>query len=247
MTAREEQEKAAAAKAKASLVEQVEKRRFVGRELLLWLWMESEIFEATLETKEHGSFGLWLEKKLVLSAGEESTRIAAPLPGAGREAKEALLRGQLPEAAAIRVAWKDDETSLALHGESFAIRGLKLRTVLGGSEGEGMSQNDLVDELAGRRRGKPKRKKQSEEDEAALAEQAAFEERMLMTRELEDLLATLYRDFLTLRLSPTWKNVVVPTMRAWAAGDRIDADTYRAQKRGKTPTRAAEKAAKKRR
>ncbi len=246
MSARQEQEKAAAAKAKASLVEQVEKRRFVGRELLLWLWMESELFEATLETKAHGSFGLWLEKKLVLSAGEESTRIAAPLPGAGREAKEALLRGQLPEAAAIRIAWKDDETSLALHGESFAIRGLKLRTVLGGSEAESMTQNDLVDELAGRRRGKPKRKKQSEEEAAALAEQAAFEERMVMTRELEDLLATLYRDFLTLRLSPTWSAVVVPTMRAWAAGERVDADAYRAQKRGIAGGRA-EKPSKKRR
>ena len=31
--------------------ERIELRRFVGRELLLWLWFESEVFEATLETK----------------------------------------------------------------------------------------------------------------------------------------------------------------------------------------------------
>ena len=213
------------------LLDLVEKRRFVGRELLLWLWMESELFDATLRTEAHGDFGLWIEKKLVLSLHEESTRITAPLPGAGREAKEALLRGQLPEAAAIRIAWKDDETSLAIDAESFAIRGLKLRTVLDKEDSGGIG-GDLVDELAGKKRGKPKRKK-DERDEAELAEEAAFVERMTMTRELEDLLAALYRDFLALRLSPTWNKVVVPTMHAWAAGEDVDADAYRRGKSGK--------------
>jgi hypothetical protein len=206
----------------------VDKRRFVGRELLLWLWMESELFEATLETSTHGSFGLGIEKKLVLSHDEESTRITAPMPGAGREAKEALRRGQLPEAAALRIVWKDDETSLAIDAESFAIRGLRLRTVLE-EKGSGLA-GDLVDEMAGKKRGKPKKKKDTR-DEAELAEEAAFHERMVMTREVEDLLATLYRDFLALRLSPAWSKVVVPTMRAWAAGDEIDADAYRRAKR----------------
>lgn len=217
------------------LLDLVEKRRFVGRELLLWLWMESELFDATLRTEAHGDFGLWIEKKLVLSLAEESTRITAPLPGAGREAKEALLRGQLPEAAAIRIAWKDDETSLAIDAESFAIRGLKLRTVLDKEDSSGLA-GDLVDDLAGKKRGKPKRKKDAR-DEAELAEEAAFVERMTMTRELEDLLAALYRDFLALRLSATWSKVVVPTMRAWAAGDEIDADAYRRAKRGKPKAR----------
>ena len=56
------------------LVDRIEKRRFVGREFLLWLWFESELFDATLSTGAHGSFGLWLEKRLVLSAGKQSTR-----------------------------------------------------------------------------------------------------------------------------------------------------------------------------
>ena len=29
--------------------------------------------------REHGSFGLWIEKKLVLSLGEESTKVTAPI------------------------------------------------------------------------------------------------------------------------------------------------------------------------
>lgn len=207
------------------LVDRIEKRRFVGRELLLYVWMESELFDATLATKEHGSFGLWLEKKLVLSSGAESTRITAPMPGRGREAKEALLRGQLPEAAGLCIAWKDDETSLAIVGETFAIGGLKLRTLLdqGGGGGGGFS-HDLVDEMMGKRPGRPKRKAPREEEED---DDTPFYERMTMTREVEDLLATLYRDFLGVRLSPRWAEVVVPTMRRWAAGQEVDAEAYR--------------------
>lgn len=216
------------------LLELVEKRRFVGRELLLFLWMESELFEATLATREHGSFGLWIEKKLVLSHEEESTRITAPMPGAGREAKEALRRGQLPESATIRISWKDDETALTIDAESFALRGLALRTRLDEPQGGGLA-GDLVDEMAGAKRGKPKRKKVSEEDELRLERETAFRERMEMTREVEDLLGALYRDFLALRLGPAWSKVVVPTFVRWAAGERIDADAYRRAKLGKAP------------
>ncbi|MBN8612272.1 MAG: hypothetical protein J0L92_16880 [Deltaproteobacteria bacterium] len=218
------------------LIDLVEKRRFVGRELLLWLWMESELSEATLSTSEHGSFGLWIEKKLVLSLGEESTRISAPMPGLGREAKEALQRGQLPEAAGIRIAWKDDETALAIDAESFAVRGLKLRTLLDKANGDGETTTfggDLVDEMSGKKPGRPKKKKVvDEERERDLEEEAAFQERMTMTRELEDLLATLYRDFLALRLSKTWGAVIVPTMKRWAAGEHVDGDAYQKAKRG---------------
>ncbi|AKF09747.1 hypothetical protein [Sandaracinus amylolyticus] len=216
------------------LADLIEKRRFVGRELLLWLWMESELFDGTLSTREHGSFGLWIEKKLVLSADAESTRITAALPGLGREAKEALLRGQLPESAGIRISRGDDDTSLVLTGESFAVRGLKLQTELGG-EGEAVT-GDLVDEMAGRTRGTPKKKKGADEDEA---DDTPFYERMKMTREIEEVLAALYREFLALRLSARWAGVVVPTLQRWAEGERVDADAYRAARDGKSAKKRA--------
>ena len=221
------------------LVDLIEKRRFVGRELLLVLWMESELFEGTLSTREHGSFGLWIEKKLVLSAGDESTRIIGALPGLGREAKEALLRGQLPESAGIRIAWKDDEKSLVLSGESFAIRGLRLATELGGAE-DFVPGGDLVDDLAGKKRGPGKRKKS---DPAAEQEQddTAFYERMTMTRDLEALLAEIYREFLELRLGRRWGAVVVPALQRWAEGGRVDADAYRAARIGKPAKKPAPK------
>jgi hypothetical protein len=210
------------------LVDRIEKRRFVGREFLLFLWFESELFDATLRTREHGPFGLWLERKLVLSDGGESTRITAPMPGLGREAKEALLRGQLPESAGIRIAWQEDETSLLLKAETLGVSSLKLRTVLGKPEG---SQQDLVTEMAGTGRGQRARSKARPEEQHEI-----FYERMNMASEFEALLEALYRDFLQLRLSPTWQAVVLPLLRSWAEAQELEIDAYRTLRRPSVQT-----------
>lgn len=210
------------------LVDRIEKRRFVGREFLLFLWLESELFEATLQTRKHGSFGLWFERSLVLSEGKESTRIVAPLPGQGREAKEALLRGQLPESAGIRVAWNDDETSFVLKADSFAFASLKLRSVLAKEE-----PSALLDELMGKQPGRHKAAEAGDDREL-------FYDRAAMTQEFEELFETLYRDFLELRLSPRWDEVVLPALRRWACGENVDADLYLAARRAPAPTVFAE-------
>jgi hypothetical protein len=204
-------------------VDRIEQRRFVGRELLLWLWMESELFESTLTTEEHGSFGFWLENKLVLSAETESTRIRAAMPGAGRE--EALLRGQLPESMGIRISHEGEETSLALGAEKLAVTGLKLAALK--EESDGHVPGDLVDELSGK---SPRRKKKKQVEEV---DDSPFYDRMAKTAAVEGLLVALYRDFLALRLSPRWNALIAPTMRRWAMGEPVDADAYRAAKRGK--------------
>jgi hypothetical protein len=198
------------------LVDKIEKRRFVGREFLLWLWFESELFDATLSTREHGPFGLWLEKRLVLSEGKESTRITAPTPGTGREAKEALLRGQLPESAGVRIAWRDDETSFLLKAESLAVAGLRLQTVLGKEE-----PNELLEEMLGNKGKKPKVQKAAPDDSYEV-----FYERMQMTADFEELLQTLYRDFLKLRLSESWDGVVTTLLRKWVLGVELDIAEY---------------------
>lgn len=206
------------------LVDRIEKRRFVGREFLLWLWFESELFDATLSTREHGPFGLWLERRLVLSEGKESTRITAPTPGLGREAKEALLRGQLPESAGIRIAWREDETSLIFKAETLGVSGLKLQTILGGKQEE---PNELLEELLGNKGKKPKPKKEADDSHEV------FYERMQLTAEFEELLETLYRDFLALRLSDGWRSVVTPLLRGWVLGQELDLAQYEALRRPK--------------
>lgn len=209
--------------------ERVELRRFVGRELLLFLWFESEILEATLATKAHGSFGFWLEGRLVLSAGQEVTTIKGSSPGNHREAKEALLRGKLPDLAAVHLSWGGRDATFTLKGETLAIAGLKLPKPGGDDAPESTTAE------APRRAPRPRRKggaldpakarALAAEADAVLAHED-LAERMRVTREIETVVEALYEDFLTLRLGPAWSAFVLPAIEAWTSGDEVDADAY---------------------
>lgn len=217
------------------LVDRIEKRRFVGREFLLWLWFESEVFEGTLRTEEHGEFGLWIERQTVLSQGAEVTRIKGASPTGAREAKEALLRGKLPESAGVRVSRDGSETAFVFKAESMALAGLALPTVL-----------DVDDEPAPLAPPGPpprRRKGGGAQDRVSDEEHETFYERMRLAREVEEIVEALYQDFLAMRLAPVWDAVVVPAMRAWAQGGAIDEEAYRAAtprapKRKRSRTRA---------
>jgi hypothetical protein len=204
------------------LVDRVEKRRFVGREFLLWLWFESEAFEATLSTRAQGTFGLWIEKHLVLSVGKEATRIKGTFPAGSREAKEALVLGKLPEAAGLHLSLGDREVTFTLRGESLSLSGLALPTVLGGE-----SEPSASIEAPPR----PKKRKRStveaEQERVSDERNEAFYERMTLTREVESLVEALYKDFLTLRLGDAWSSFVAPALASWVSGSKIDADRYR--------------------
>lgn len=207
--------------------ERVELRRFVGRELLLWLWFESEAFEGTLSTKAHGSFGLWLEGRLVLSAGQEITTIKGTIPGQHREAKEALLRGKLPDLATLHLSWAGHDATLTLKAETLAIAGLKLprKEPDAAPTGEGTT---VPVRRAPRRRAAPV------EAAAELAAHEANEElyeRMRVTQEIEGILEALYRDFLALRLGPAWSDVVMPALEAWTLGEDVDGEDYGSARR----------------
>lgn len=199
-----------------NMADRIELRRFVGRELLLWLWLESELFEATLTTKEHGSFGLWLEGRLVLNEGQEATIIKGTSPGTNREAKESLLRGKMPELAGLHLSFGDHDCTLVLRGETLAFAGLVPPRKKQEEEAPPIDAPPV------------RRKKKRNDDGAADLAHDAFYERMHFAREVEELTTTLYRDFLTIRLSPTWDSDVVPALQKWALGKDVDVERYRA-------------------
>ena len=209
------------------LVDRIEKRRFVGREFLLWLWFESEIFEGTLQTAEHGSFGFWIERQITLTSGKEGTRIKGATPASGREAKESLCKGKLPESAGFHLVSGNEESSFTLKAEQLGIAGLKLPTVLGQSEDAPPQLLDGPPKLVKRKREDVARQEARESDE----QHESFYERMNLTREVEARLESLFRDFLVLRLGDPWEGVV-GFMRAWAAGETVDVDLYRAERDG---------------
>jgi hypothetical protein len=221
------------------LVDRIEKRRFVGREFLLWLWFESELFEGTLQTEEHGSFGFWIERQIILTTGKEGTRIKGLQPAAGREAKESLRRGKLPESAGFHLVVGSEESSFTLKAEQLGVSGLKLPAVLGDAEQDAPAP--LLDgppRLVKRKREDRGRQEARESDEA----HESFYERMNLTRALEGRLEALYRDFLALRLGDEWK-MIVRTMRAWAAGEEVDAEAYRKEREGSRKAPPKRKAA----
>jgi hypothetical protein len=204
---------------RTNMADRIELRRFVGREFLLWLWLESELFEATLETKEHGQFGMWLEGRLVMNEGKESTVIKGVLPAAHREAKESLLRGKTVDRAGLHLSFGDHECTLTLRGDTLGIAGLVPPKKQKEEEPLRLDQPP------------PKRvkKKKASEDPNLPSEIAheSFYDRMHFTRDVESLLTALYRDFLTLRLSNAWTATVLPNLERWVAGKDVDADKYK--------------------
>ena len=59
----------------------------------------------------------------MLSAGKEVTRIKGATPANDREAKEALLRGKLPEVAGLHLSWREQDTNFVLKAEQIALFG----------------------------------------------------------------------------------------------------------------------------
>lgn len=222
------------------LLDRIEKRRFVGREFLLWLWFESEVFEGTLHTTEHGSFGLWIEKSLSLSNGKtEVTRIRGSQPAAAREAKEALRRGKMPDSAGFHLVQGDRESSFTLRAEQLGVAGLTLAVVLGGAEEEAAAEPLLT----GPRRPPRRKREDVERQEARESDEnhEAFYERMHLTRDFEAVVEALYRDFLAVRLGERWGDVVA-ALQAWAAGEEVDAEAYRSARDGSTASKRKGKA-----
>jgi hypothetical protein len=210
------------------MLDRIELRRFVGRELLLWLWFETELFEATLATKEHGSFGLWLEGRLVLTEGRESTVIKGSAPGNHREAKESLLRGKTPERAGLHLSWGDKESALTLRGETLAFAGL--------SPPPKPAAPEAPAAVLTAPKAPPRKRKTTRENDAIVADDAAHEsfyERMHYARDVEDLVTALYRDFLAFRLSPEWDKVALPALETWVAEgkDAVDERAYKAARK----------------
>ena len=206
------------------LLERIEKRRFVGREFLLWLWFEGELFDETLFVAPHGELGLAIERELALSNGKESTRIQGHAPARTREAKESLRLGKLPERAGFRLVLGDREATFTLKAESLAIASLSLPKLV--VDVDAPAPGELGAPRAGRRRGKPTTVEEDAEREAEARGELLYD-RLDRTREVESIIEALYRDFLRLRLGDNWAQLVLPSIRRWIAGESLDEERYR--------------------
>lgn len=122
------------------LLENIETKRFLGREFLIWLWFESELFESQASAHGVGEFELLLEKQIVLEAGgqkdKEQSKLRGANPASTPEAREALRQGKTPTSASLRLRRNEQEFSFVFNADAFTLSGVKLPALLNDKEDE---------------------------------------------------------------------------------------------------------------
>lgn len=134
------------------VAELVEMNRFVGREFLLWLWFESELYETNLRPSRGDGCALWLETSIALINEGEEARIKGTSPSSSPEAKQALQQGKLPRQARMRAALGEHEFSWTMKADELAIGALKVPAQLKSQEDKYEALYErmrLVEELEG--------------------------------------------------------------------------------------------------
>jgi hypothetical protein len=111
------------------LVDLIEKRRFIGREFLVFLWFESELFDGLVPLEGFGPCELRLEGFITLSEGKEQARLKGAAPSADPEAHQALRQGKLPVQARLRVTAGELEYAFAFNADTLGIASVKIPAV----------------------------------------------------------------------------------------------------------------------
>lgn len=113
-----------------NLADLIEKKRFVGREFLVFLWFESEILEGRLTTRGGKSCELFLESKITLVQEKEKSQLDGAVPASSPEAHEALRQGKLPIRAKLRVTCGEFEYSFVFAADTLTLSAVKLPAVV---------------------------------------------------------------------------------------------------------------------
>lgn len=113
-----------------NLADLIEKRRYVGREFLVWLWFESEIMEGRFEVEGFGPCEIWLEGQIALTQDKEQSRLKGAAPSATPEAHEALRQGKLPAQARVRVNRGELEYAFLFNAETLGLSAVKIPKVM---------------------------------------------------------------------------------------------------------------------
>lgn len=133
------------------LVERIESTRFVGNELVIWLWFKSELFEGEFSRPNGDPMQVWLDSQLLLRAASDPTekvQFSGVAPSASLEAKLALRGNKIPQRARVCIRSDPKEFSFVFDAETFAFGTVKLPALLteDGDE-QFLERMDLLNEL----------------------------------------------------------------------------------------------------
>ncbi len=171
------------------LVDLIAEKRFIGQEFLTWLWWKSEERGGSVELPGQGDITVVFEKHILLEYGEgESSQkcICSGLQSELKEARTGLVMGKKVEQARIQLAQNDYEWNFTMAAAVMEFRNVKLPKTGPAQEG-----GDNPEEQEG-----------------------MILERIFLFEELVRLVQTLFRMFLEVRVSQSWKDELV-RIRTW--------------------------------
>jgi recombination associated protein RdgC len=137
----------------AELIERIETTRFLGSELVLWVWLRQELFNEPVALGEHGSAEVWLDRKLTLEhVLDRSERVAVrgAQPSGSSEAREAVRNMKLPVASRIVLRLAEQDFAFDFNAPRFLIGGGAVPALLK-EEGDDafLERTSLIERLTG--------------------------------------------------------------------------------------------------
>jgi hypothetical protein len=182
----------------SELMQRIETTRFLGAEMLLWVWLRQELFSEPIALGQLGQAEVWLDRKLtlehIMDPGER-VAVRGAQPSGSDEARAAVRSMKLPVASrlVLRVGEKGKEQDFAFdfNAPRFLIGAGAIPAVL----------------------------KEETDD--------AFLERTALIEQLMALLDALFAAFLRERLAPSWEKSWQPALGAWLEEKSIPASVLR--------------------
>jgi hypothetical protein len=110
----------------SDLIDRISHGRFLGREFLIWLWFESEVWGGELERAGTGVFEIHLDTQIVLALDKEQSRLKGRAPSGGREAREALRQGKTPTHARLRLTRGEHDYAFQLTADTLGLSSVKI-------------------------------------------------------------------------------------------------------------------------
>ncbi|HYO93639.1 MAG TPA: recombination-associated protein RdgC [Polyangiaceae bacterium] len=134
-----------------ALIERIEGTRFLGPELLLWLWLRTQLVEGPLTLGEHGDYEVWIERQIVLESAldpNERVIVRGAAPADSSEAREAVKAQKFPVRARLVLQGGQKDFACVLDAPRFAIGAGVVPAVLNEQTDEAfLERMELVEQL----------------------------------------------------------------------------------------------------
>lgn len=137
----------------AELIERIETTRFLGAELLLWIWLRQELFNEKVALGKLGETEAWIDRKLTLEHVLDKTErvsVRGAQPSGSPEAREAVRNMKLPVAARVVLRIEEQDFAFDFNAPRFLIGGGAVPALLK-EEGDDafLERTTLIERLTG--------------------------------------------------------------------------------------------------